>query len=188
MFVGGLATIEPIQERPGQVHSDDFVGCVQSVSVNGRTLNLANGLHSRGITNTCQRRRDICQVHAPACGEGGSCVDRWSNASCVCQGGASAPNCLAGLEPVSLTDGAFVEFRVSERHRRRQVLRALYSTASPSSVDDPSALRWRRRRDLAASLTSPALNTLSISFRTVAKNGVVLLAATNNDFTALRVS
>jgi len=93
MYLGGIATVEPIQERPGQVHSDDFVGCIQSLSVNGRSLNLANALQSRGITNTCHRRREICDIHAPMCGDGGSCIDQWSNATCSCKGGLRAPNC-----------------------------------------------------------------------------------------------
>ena len=191
MFLGGLATVEPIQERPGQVHSDDFVGCVQSVSVNGRTLNLSNPLQTRGVTSTCHRRREICDMHSAFCGEGGSCIDNWSNATCVCQGGLSAPNCFAALEPVSLTDGGYVEFRVSERHRRRQVLRTLYSsTSSFGGIDQ----RWKRevnarynrdRRDIGSS--SPR-NSVSISFRTSSKYGYLFFCSTNNDFTALRVS
>ena len=184
--------MDPIQERPGQVHSDDFVGCIQSVSVNGRTLNLSNPLQSRGVTSTCHRRREVCDIHGAMCGEGGRCLDHWSNATCVCQGGLLAPNCYTSLEPISLTEGGYIEFRISERHRRRQVLRTLYS----------SELRWRRQtwidedfhmperfyrthRDLGS--LSPR-NAISLSFRTVAKFGYLFFAATNNDFTALRVS
>ena len=41
MYVGGVMTVDPLQERPGQVLADDFVGCVQSASINGRPLNLS---------------------------------------------------------------------------------------------------------------------------------------------------
>ena len=195
MYLGGVATIESIQERPGQVHSDDFVGCVQSVSVNGRSLNLASPLKSRGVTSTCQRRRDICQVHGPSCGQGGTCLDRWSNATCVCQGGLEAPNCFAALEPLSFTEGSYAEFHISERHRRRQILRALYS-----SNNNNGPQKWKRetngrrlvghhlirRRDIGIESVS-LHNSVSISFRTVAKQGYIFFAATNNDFTALRV-
>ena len=34
-------TVDPIQERPGQVVSDDFIGCMHGVSINGRPLNLS---------------------------------------------------------------------------------------------------------------------------------------------------
>ena len=41
MYVGGVMTVDPIQERPNQVFADDFVGCIQHISVNGRPLNLS---------------------------------------------------------------------------------------------------------------------------------------------------
>lgn len=183
MLLGGVATIESIQDRPGQVHSHDFIGCIQSVSVNGRSLNLSNPLKSRGVTNTCHRRRDICVSHSPLCGEGGTCTDKWSNATCLCQGGLEAPNCFAALEPMSFTEGSYAEFHISERHRRRQILRALYSNGQ----------RWKRSngrfnrhtRDIGESISLH--NSVSISFRTVSKYGYIFFAATNNDFTALRV-
>lgn len=41
MYLGGVMTVDPLQERPNQVHSDDFVGCIHSVSINGRSLNFS---------------------------------------------------------------------------------------------------------------------------------------------------
>ena len=41
MYLGGVMTVDPIQERPNQVLADDFIGCVQKVSINGRPLNLS---------------------------------------------------------------------------------------------------------------------------------------------------
>lgn len=41
MYLGGVMTVDPIQERPNQVFADDFVGCIQSASINGRSLNLS---------------------------------------------------------------------------------------------------------------------------------------------------
>ena len=184
MYLGGIATVEPIQDRPGQVHSDDFVGCIQSLSVNGRSVNLSNPLQSRGVTSTCHRRREICEIHAPMCGEGGTCVDRWSNATCSCQGGLSAPNCFSALEPVSITEGSSVEFRISERHRRRQVLRTLYFNEQRKRRDLTPVDRFNReRRDIGGG----SHNSMSITFRTVSKFGHILFAATNNDFTSLKV-
>lgn len=193
MYLGGIPTVEPILERPGQVHSDDFVGCIQSLSVNGRTLNLSNALQSRGITNTCHRRRDVCDAHNHKCGVGGTCVDRWSNATCVCHGGLKAPDCQAALEPISVTGGGYVEFQVSERHRRRQVLRTLYFNEQRRrrdvgdddySISLASRRHHRERRNVHAGSLSPR-NSISVSFRTVAQFGYLLVAATNNDFTTL---
>lgn len=177
MYLGGIPSIEAIRDRPGQVHSDDFVGCVHSVSINGRSLNLSQPLQSRGITNTCQRRRDVCEAHRSQCGDRGECIDNWSKASCICQGGVVASNCFAALEPVSLVEGGFVEFRVSERHQRQQIMRALYYEQQRSSASI--------KRDITA--ISHHYNSISLAFRTMKRDGVLLFASTNNDFTALSV-
>lgn len=91
MWVGGLASADAILERPGQIHSDDLVGCVHSVSVNGRALNLSNPLRSWEVDPTCGRSgRNPCSAPentvsdmAP-CGPMGSCLDRWKTVTCVC--------------------------------------------------------------------------------------------------------
>lgn len=111
MMIGGLTSADPLLERPGQVHSDDFVGCIQSVSVNGRPLNLSNPLRSQHISPTCGRFRAPCAVEGEApCGNG-ICVDRWSTQYCQC-GSLLAYNCGDALSPVTLTNGAFIEFKV----------------------------------------------------------------------------
>jgi protocadherin Fat 4 len=92
MWVGGLASADAILERPGQVHSDDLVGCVHSVSVNGRALNLSNPLRFREVDPTCGRSRGRSPCSAPEntvldtapCGPMGSCLDRWKTVACVC--------------------------------------------------------------------------------------------------------
>lgn len=62
MLIGGLQAADPVLERPGQISNDDFVGCVHSVSVNGRALNLSSPLHSRGVDATCGRPGSVCQA------------------------------------------------------------------------------------------------------------------------------
>lgn len=195
MYLGGVPSIESIRDRLGQVHSHDFVGCIQSVSVNGRSLNMAGPLKSRAVTNTCQRKRDVCDSHSTSCGDGGTCLEGWSNATCICQGGLAAPNCFAALEPISITGGSYIEFHVSERHQRRQILRALYHSSSTGQRwkrettargEIPERFRRRDRRELVGDSVS-LYNAVSISFRTVSKYGYLFFAATNSDFTALRV-
>jgi protocadherin Fat 4 len=92
MWVGGLASADAILERPGQVHSDDLVGCVHSVSVNGRALNLSNPLRSREVDPTCGRSpgRSPCSaaentvLDMAPCGSMGTCQDLWKTVACVC--------------------------------------------------------------------------------------------------------
>ncbi|KAI5642703.1 cadherin domain-containing protein [Phthorimaea operculella] len=57
LLIGGLHKADPVLERPGQIHSDDFVGCMHSISINGRQLNLSNPIRSRGVEPNCERTR-----------------------------------------------------------------------------------------------------------------------------------
>ena len=90
LLIGGLSSADPVLERPGQVHSDDLVGCVHSVSVNGRALNLSSPVKTYGVQATCNRNNNggpCSQGHPddPAlslCGPFGECKDRWHTAMC----------------------------------------------------------------------------------------------------------
>ncbi|XP_034242049.1 cadherin-related tumor suppressor [Thrips palmi] len=208
MLLGGLQAADPVLERPGQVSNDDFVGCVHSVAVNGRQLNMSSPLHSRGVEATCGRPGSVCAsgntasartaltrmqdseelldntlmaTSSPAarCGAEGACVDRWTSSACECSTGAGgavlAPDCGDSLLPATLTDGAFLAFRVSDMHRRMQLLDGVYRGST----------RWHAR---SASTTARAeAKTLSLSFRTVRKDGLILYAASNKDFTAIQL-
>ena len=115
-MIGGLASADPVLERPGQIHSDEFIGCVHSVSINGRALNLTNPIASRGVKPTCPRSengpcsRSSVSQHSDVCGHG-QCYDKWSKPACQC-GRISAPNCREALEPVNLSEGGFIEYKV----------------------------------------------------------------------------
>lgn len=116
LLLGGLENADPVLERPGQVHSDDFVGCVHSVSINGRALNLTNPLASRGVKSTCVRsQRNPClrdkQDAVSVCGVDSQCHDKWHQVMCQC-GSLIAPNCHSALKPVTLSEGGFIEFKV----------------------------------------------------------------------------
>lgn len=106
---------DPVLERPGQVHSDDLVGCVYSVSINGRLLNLTNPITSRGVKSTCGRfEQSPCartrEDSKAVCGNG-RCYDKWHQVACQC-GDLTAPNCRGALEPVTLSDRGYIEFKV----------------------------------------------------------------------------
>lgn len=178
MLLGGLASAEPLLERPGQLQSDDFVGCVHSVAVNGRPLNLSSPLSARGVDSTCSRSRGSCGApDRDPCGGLGVCLARWpSPAMCRCPGGLLAPNCDSALSSIHLEDGAYLEARVSEQHRRMHLLEALYQGGTA----------WRWQEELPAPPASAA-KRMAVTFRTVHKNGVLLVSTTNNDFTLIEV-
>lgn len=205
MFVGGLMSADPILERPGQVHSDDFVGCVHSVSVNGRPLNLTNPLHSRGIDPTCNRSsRGPCSgitsnlipdgnesaspIQVPVCGLYGRCFDQWNSVTCVCDGSnLVSPNCNEALDPVTLTDGGFIEFKISETHRRMQLLDNLYKG---STLWFPQNERMRRAVNSTSSVSTTVFQppkSISLMFRTLRRDGIIFFSATNKDFTSVEV-
>lgn len=41
LYIGRLPTADPDLERPGKLHSNDFIGCMHSVSINSRASNLS---------------------------------------------------------------------------------------------------------------------------------------------------
>jgi len=143
-MIGGLSSADPILERPGQVHSDDLVGCLHSVHIGGRALNLSSPLHERGILPGCNRQACQPALAAERCGGfAGQCIDRWSSSLCQCGGYLQSPDCSDSLEPITLGDGAFVEFRISEIYRRMQLLDNLYNSKS-AWMDNSQMMRERR--------------------------------------------
>ncbi|KAL1139777.1 hypothetical protein AAG570_006754, partial [Ranatra chinensis] len=207
MYIGGLNSADAILERPGQVHSDDLVGCVHSVAINGRALNLTSPLQSREIQNTCSRSgKSPCanilsnsipdsseqgQPSNQVCGPSGTCFDRWRSVSCACdRSGLISPDCKESLEPVTLSDGGFIEFKVTETHRRMQLLESIYggSTLWHSRHSD----RSRRNtlglgRPVASASTAQPPKKVSIMFRTHRPDGIILFAATNKDYTSIEL-
>ncbi|XP_055376378.1 cadherin-related tumor suppressor [Condylostylus longicornis] len=200
LLVGGLITADPVLERPGQIHSDDLVGCVHSVSINGRTLNLSNPIQSRGILSTCNRKNSggPCAQGLPddptqsVCGSFGTCIDRWNTALCRCGAHLLSPDCFNSLEPISLSDGGFLEFKISEKHRRMQLLDNLYHTNNIWSYDVEVAQRRRRFTIDNSNITALSQvydppKSMSLLFKTVRSNGLLLFAATNKYFTSVEI-
>lgn len=198
MLIGGLSSADPVLERPGQVHSDDLVGCVHSVSINGRALNLSNPLKSHGVQSTCNRNNNggPCSLGLPEdpslslCGSFGGCMDRWHTAMCRCGGSLLSPDCFNSLEPISLGDGGFVEFRISEKHRRMQLLENIYSGINNVWSYDIS--RQRRfsikfENNNSTPIIDDPPKSLSLLFRTVRSNGIILYAATNKRYTSIEL-
>lgn len=168
-----MKSADPVLERPGQIHSDDLVGCVHSVSVNGRLLNLSQPLESEGIQNTCVRKGSCTAITSDPCLGYGTCLDHWSSVSCNCGNNLIAPNCQGALQPVSLTEGAFVEFVISKKHKRMQLLEIFYGGSTS----------WKNQNQLK---DSPA-KSISLLFRTVQRQGVIFYATSNKQYTSVEL-
>lgn len=91
-----------------------------------------------------------------------------------------APDCRESLQPISLAEGAFLEYRVSDKHRRMQLLESIYQG---STLWREEVLPGKAKN----TQSSPPAKSLSIVFRTVQVDGLLVYTATNNDFTYLEV-
>ncbi|CAG0913258.1 unnamed protein product [Notodromas monacha] len=181
LFVGGVDSMAHARERPGQILADDFVGCVESLMINGRSLNLSAPTASRGISDTCNRRQVCSGGDSDPCAPRGVCLDHWDRAVCKCDNGLTAPDCGDAFRPISLAGNGFVEFKVTESLRRRHIF----------AGDDHynGAGRWRRQSDATATgFASTTINTaLSFKFRTVDTSGVLLHATSAVDYTLIYI-
>ncbi|KFB39729.1 AGAP007924-PA-like protein [Anopheles sinensis] len=190
LLVGGLMAADPVLERPGQVHSDDLVGCVHSVSINGRALNLSNPIKSFGIEPTCQRSTagsgGPCSVGLPEdpaqplCGPYGQCMDRWHTALCRCGGSILSPDCYGSLDAYSLQDGAFIEYEITEKHKRMQLLENIYT--GRNWIWSYDVARQKRQHEPAPTLTiaEDPPKYMSILFKTTKASGLLIYAATSH--------
>lgn len=199
LLVGGLSSADPLLERPGQLHSDDLIGCVHSISVNGRALNLSSPIKSRGIQSTCGRKGNggpcsqglSFEPTLPICGAFSGCVDRWHYSMCKCGGALFSPDCYNSLDPISLSEGGFLEFKISEKHRRMQLLDNFYMGTDPWKND--YGIRNRRasieNTNLSLALTTEAdpPKSMSMLFKTFRPNGLIFYAATNKHYTMIEL-
>ncbi|TDG46679.1 hypothetical protein AWZ03_006859 [Drosophila navojoa] len=187
LLIGGLQSADPVLERPGQIHSDDLVGCVHSVSINGRALNLSSPIQQNGVLPGCNRNACQPAIAAERCSSyAGQCIDRWSTSLCQCGGQLLSPDCGNSLEPVRISSGGFIEFKISEQYRRMQLLDNLYNGNNAWSTLGTRAKRLSTHN--ASALTTsfyepPKL--LSFLFRTYKSHGLILYAATNQMYTSL---
>ncbi|XP_023246890.1 cadherin-related tumor suppressor [Copidosoma floridanum] len=187
LLLGGLVNSDPVLERPGQIHSDDLVGCIHSVSINGRALNLSSPLSSRGIKSTCPRSDggpcSRSREAGNACGQG-KCYDKWDKSTCQC-GKVMAPNCQGAVEPITLSDGGYVEYEISEKHRRMQLLEYLYGGTTHWHDGLPS--RYTEENAISVIPTSTPAKSIHLMFRTVKPDGILVYAATNRHYTSIEL-
>lgn len=178
LLIGGLHKADPVLERPGQIHSDSFVGCIHSISINGRLLNLTNPTDSRGVDNTCGRSENGVCYKKDICGAG-ECQDRWKKNYCKCKGNVLSPDCSQSLQPISVTKTGFIQFVISEKHRRMQLLENFYGGTTVWE-NKPSKTKP------GSKIVNPPKG-LSFFFRTYRKDGVIFFAATDKYYTLIEL-
>ncbi|XP_017783736.1 PREDICTED: cadherin-related tumor suppressor [Nicrophorus vespilloides] len=180
VMIGGLRSADPVLERPGQVHSDDLVGCVHSVTINGRQLNLSRPIESYGVDSSCGRKGSCKASFVDKCGGFGECLDRWHTTSCKCGSNIIAPNCNKALEALKFSNGGYMEFVISKKHTRMQLLESLYGGST-----------WyhqRKTRSISQQINSSPSKQISFLFRTMNPNGILFYAASNKHYTSLELN
>ncbi|XP_030380643.1 cadherin-related tumor suppressor [Scaptodrosophila lebanonensis] len=190
LLIGGLASVDTVLQRHGQIHSDDFVGCIHSISINGRNLNLSTPLQQHRVVPGCHRQKGLCEssIAAERCGRYavGQCSDRWSTLLCQCGGYLHSPDCGDSLQPITLTDGAYIEFNISEQHRRIQLLHNLYEGDGAVLSHSFRKRRYTPANNISTSFQIDELpKMMGLLFRTYKTEGLILYAATNQMFTSL---
>ncbi|KAJ2950025.1 hypothetical protein O0L34_g11362 [Tuta absoluta] len=181
LLIGGLHKADPVLERPGQIHSDDFVGCMHSISINGRQLNLSNPIRSRGVEPNCERSEKGACYKKDTCGTG-ECLDRWKSNYCKCSGNNMiSTDCSVSLQSISVTENAFITYTISEKHRRMQLLENFY--CNNAGWDGKLAKISTR----AATKSNNLPKTLSFLFRTRRKDGILFYAATDKYYTLIEL-
>lgn len=93
-----------------------------------------------------------------------------------------AKNCETSLYPASFAGDSYIEFLITEQHRRRQLLPRLYQEHS-NWFEEANLKRTRVSRQIS---TAPP-KSLSFRFRTLTEDGILLHAATNNDYTLIMI-
>ncbi|KAJ8730776.1 hypothetical protein PYW08_002189 [Mythimna loreyi] len=180
LLIGGLHEADPVLERPGQIHSDDFVGCMHSITINGRMLNLTNPIKARSVEPKCERSEGGACFKKDVCGSG-RCLDRWKANLCKCKGDLISPDCGLSLQSISVAENGFITYTISEKHRRMQLLETFYGGNTG----------WLKKNSKSSGKVIPKVNSpaksLSFFFRTHKKDGVLFYAATDKYYTVIEL-
>lgn len=172
LYVGGIKDFEQAVNHTGKhIQTDDFLGCMRNVFINGKKLELSSSTDSAGIRDRCPR---LGQCLAGQCKNGGTCLDYWFDYICQCAEGFSGRNCEQGVKPVKFGTNSFLVLQFTERYRREQQRKDQQGTPA------------RKRR-----ASSPSSEKFSIRFRT-RRDGLLLLAMdsamiSDSGYTALEI-
>ncbi|KAG9345553.1 hypothetical protein JZ751_008697 [Albula glossodonta] len=150
LSVGGVASIEPILHRQGQVATHDFVGCIMELAINGRPLEPGQALASHGILDRCPRLEGACT--ASPCRHGGSCVDHWSWQQCKCMEGFTGKYYMTADTALSLDGSGRLDYSMSQNQKRDVLLVQSLGAAAPGPAPE-----------------RPAQSSLEVKLRTLSK-------------------
>uniref|UniRef100_A0A8C9R1A2 Protocadherin Fat 4 n=1 Tax=Scleropages formosus TaxID=113540 RepID=A0A8C9R1A2_SCLFO len=167
LSVGGVRSFEDILQRPGQVSTHDFVGCIMEFAVNGRPLEPGQALASQGILDRCPRLEGACTANP--CRHGATCVDRWSWQQCRCTEGFTGKYCekyMTADTALSLDGNGRLDYTMS-RSRRRDLLLA---RSLQGHSQDP-----------------PGRSSLEVRFRTRSKSGTLLHIQESSNYTTVKL-
>jgi protocadherin Fat 4 len=185
-YFGGIDDVQHMLSRPEQVTSDDFVGCVKSLTLNGQQVNLRSGfMASAGLLSSCPITGSICAHHNCATGH---CVEvNWRP---VCQCGTTADgsslqaeDCETSLQPVSLEANATVQFLISKLHHRSRLI------SNRGYGGTTNNRKQRQQRSAVVQHSGGGEGDLSFTFRTETPEGRLMSAETanSNDYTHIYV-
>ncbi|KAM6214870.1 cadherin EGF LAG seven-pass G-type receptor 1 [Rhynchocyon petersi] len=87
LLLGGVPNLP--EDFP--VHSRQFVGCMQNLSIDGKTMDMASFIANNGTRAGCPAQRNFCE--GTWCQNGGTCVNRWNAYLCTCPLRFGGKNC-----------------------------------------------------------------------------------------------
>ena len=98
LYIAGVADMQTLLQRPGDVATHDFIGCLRDVVLSGVDLQSQTPIASNGITNMCVRSEEgVCVVDGAAvCENEAMCVDEWDTYRCSCGDGYTGDTCDQG--------------------------------------------------------------------------------------------
>ncbi|GFR97539.1 cadherin-related tumor suppressor-like [Elysia marginata] len=153
---------------------------------------VSRPVEARGVSEGCPRTSaaDLCWAgrdSAPmivgdgetpssdsgVCYNGGTCVDEWTRATCMCAGEYMDDHCRVAKQPFTLGSNAVVKYTLNPNYVRDTKLAAAAATATRAG-----GVSGRRRRRAALDGTDSATSSVMIRFRATVDQGVLFVSRT----------
>ncbi|XP_029019748.1 cadherin EGF LAG seven-pass G-type receptor 1 isoform X5 [Betta splendens] len=99
LLLGGVPNLP--EDFP--VRNRDFVGCMRSLSIDSKAIDMASYIANNGTAAGCPAKRNFCTKDV--CQNGGVCVSRWNTYSCDCPTGYGGKSCEQVMPSPQFFDG-----------------------------------------------------------------------------------